>query len=62
MWHLVTWVSGQLVSVMPAVAQDDLKGFSQYKKVNGEASYSKIDSNVIHLEELKAFLGYLTTR
>lgn len=58
MWCLVTWVNGKLASVRPAGALDDLKGFSQNKRVNGETSYSKIDSNLIHLEGLKAFLGH----
>lgn len=62
MWHLVTWVSGELGSVRPAVALHDRKGFFQYKKVNGEASYTKIDSNIIHLEGLKAFLRHWTIR
>lgn len=39
-----------------------LKAFPQYKKVNGEAFYSKIDSNLIHLEGLKAFLGHWSIR
>lgn len=55
-------LSGKLWSVRSAVSLDDLKGFSQYKKVNGEASYSKIDSNLIHLEGFKAFLGHWTIR